>query len=514
VASALASSARAATDAAGRTVAIARRAIALIVAATLAIGGGYRYLAVSALHAAQRLAGDTTRTAAGGAAATSSAVSRAARAGVGGAESIGGAIVSLLRAIVRAVLTAFSAIGATAGEARRRAAATVRGVGHTSSELSGRTARGSSHAVSAAAGALYGLISRAVAGSAMAVRSAVAGTAAAGAGAAGVLGRGGAAAVTFPLTALSATAGAISGVGRSISGRRRDAPTASGTIATPRTASGRTAAERWHDFSRPALTVTGIVASAGAFLAIGFGAISILGSDSNHSVVFGPTFSPSPTAAAASATPVPPPPTPTPNVPQGAVSLALWANVTGAWWFGEMGPDVASYKPGQTIPFMVRLEGVAPGTAYRIDLRYECAGPGAETFNYLSGLQAYGNTPVEAPYGPGRDRPDAAVPVPNTPGLAADDGAAGVLFLYGGTFQRLPDAPAPGGFCPGARTISFDVMASGAVMNLVGSLHLATAAESANGYPSSNAGVPMVVEVVAANQGPVRASLAAGAVTP
>ena len=183
-----------------------------------------------------------------------------------------------------------------------------------------------------------------------------------------------------------------------------------------------------------------------------------------------PTDSPTPT-------PTPEPTTTPPTVPTDGPSLAFWSRTFSEWWPGDISADASLYEEGQTIPFLVRWPAT-PGQAYEIDLVYDCAT--ADSFgamDYLSGIQGWSPQILLGRGGPGRDRPDAAVPVPETANFAPDDADSGVFFLFGGQFTVLPSPVSPDEDCDRQRLIRLSLQASGDEVWLIGSAHLATEAD-------------------------------------
>jgi hypothetical protein len=192
------------------------------------------------------------------------------------------------------------------------------------------------------------------------------------------------------------------------------------------------------------------------------------------------TQAPAPTAAPATAPP-----------PQGAVSLAMWANKSGAWWFGEVSGAQAAYEEGQTVPLLLKWTGNA-GQTYAVHLTYDCAVSGAAgAIDYISGIDDWGQPVVFAAHGPAKSQPDAAVLSPDISGFSPDDGNSGVISLYGGSFTVLPGEPSPAGACPGRRTVSLSVRADGGPLSILASGHLALS--SAHGSGASRATAALTV---------------------
>lgn len=151
-----------------------------------------------------------------------------------------------------------------------------------------------------------------------------------------------------------------------------------------------------------------------------------------------------------------------------------------------MNGRAARYEEGQTVPVLVQWNA-SSGQTYRVSLTFNCSVSSAAAIDFLSGTQDWGKVIVFAQNGPAKDTPDAAVLVPDTPGLSADDGDSGVVSAYGGKFSVLPDAPSPGGACSGTRTLSLSVQASSGKVTLLLSAHLARASTHGAGKGASAA---------------------------
>jgi hypothetical protein len=181
--------------------------------------------------------------------------------------------------------------------------------------------------------------------------------------------------------------------------------------------------------------------------------------------------------------------------PQGPVSVAYWANRLNEWWFGYLTDRVANYEEGQDIPFTVRWNGVA-GATYWLRIVYDCQTPNTlGAIDYLSGLQDWGREPLAASYGPGTGRPDAAIPVPDTPNFDPDNNNAAVLTLYGAKFPVRPLPPTPGDNCDLQRTLNLPIQAAGGPITLLASGHLGTASVYSSGKGASAARIPFGLHI-------------------
>jgi hypothetical protein len=247
------------------------------------------------------------------------------------------------------------------------------------------------------------------------------------------------------------------------------------------------------DFTRFA-AILGLFSLIAAVALVAVLIASLVGGDSDD---LPPPFeSPSPTAPAGSPEPTTsaaPTSTPEPTdgtgglvppPPGDVLSLGFWANELDAWWFGDLPEGAAVYREGDEVPFMLRW-AATPGNTYEVRITYQCASGGAPAIDILTGVEYAHAGIFEAEWGPGSTLPDAAVPVPDTPDLALDDAAPGLLYLYGGEFTLLPSGPDPA--CEGSRTIRMSMQAAAEEMILMGSAWLAQG-EDHGGIGAAEAG--------------------------
>ncbi len=207
-----------------------------------------------------------------------------------------------------------------------------------------------------------------------------------------------------------------------------------------------------------------------------------------------------------------PPPVVVPPSPQGSVAAALWSNVRNEWWFGDLGTGSGNYAEGELLPVLATW-AANPGQTYDVSITYDCATDDAfGAIDYLTGIDTAGTAPLLAAGGPGRDRPDAAIPVPDTADFAPDDGTFGVAFLFGGRFAGLPASPQPSGDCDRQRTLSLQVLAESAQVQLLLSGHLATAAVWGVDEGAASHDPPFGVDVTVVGLGSARVNVTPDAV--
>ncbi len=232
---------------------------------------------------------------------------------------------------------------------------------------------------------------------------------------------------------------------------------------------------------------------AGAGLLVLLVALALLAiwlSDSNDNSPAGATDTPTPVLSTAvvsspipSATPTPtrtptptptPPPIPTSTPNSGAPIFRLAVFDEGEWQFDAL-PQDAAYREGGAIPLLLRIDSALPGAAYLLTIRYACEG-----FNLLTAYDRdTGSEPALASGGPGSAIADSAVQIPDDPGTDDDDGEAGSLSLWGGSFiaigALLPPSP-----CTDQKSLSVTLLASADTLFLMWAAQLSEAASDSD----------------------------------
>ncbi len=190
--------------------------------------------------------------------------------------------------------------------------------------------------------------------------------------------------------------------------------------------------------------------------------------------------------------------------PQGSISavqyaLARWADTPGTWRFSDLNVQKSSYREGEYVPFMLRIESAVPGTTYAFGISYDCTHSGGNGFDFLSSYDRdLGVAPALHEEGPGTSVPDAALPVPDDPSIPFDDGESDRTFkLWGGSFASSAAGPSPASLClpergqKAEKTYIVPVTAQAETVYLLWSGHLASSldwgveneAESITGTP-------------------------------
>ncbi len=213
-------------------------------------------------------------------------------------------------------------------------------------------------------------------------------------------------------------------------------------------------------------------------------AIRLSGSDGNSPA--GAADSPTPVLSTAvvsspfpSATPTPtqtatPTPTRTPTPTSSAPLFRLAVFDEGEWQFDAL-PQAAAYHEGGAIPLLLRIDSALPGAAYLLTIRYACEG-----FDLLTAYNHdTGSEPALASGGPGSAIADSAVQIPDDPGTDDDDGEAGSLSLWGGSFiaigALLPPSP-----CTGQKSLSVSLLAAADTLFLTWAAQLSGAASDSD----------------------------------
>ena len=180
------------------------------------------------------------------------------------------------------------------------------------------------------------------------------------------------------------------------------------------------------------------------------------------------TVPPSPTQTAT------PTPTRTPTPTSSAPLFRLAVFDEGEWQFEAL-PQTAVYHQGEAIPFLLRIDNALPGASYPLTIRYACQG-----FNLLTTHDRDTDSePALASAGPGSAIADSAVQIPDDPGTDDDDGEAGSLSLWGGSFTAigalLPPSP-----CTDQKSLSVSPLAAADTLFLMWAAQLSEAASDSD----------------------------------
>jgi len=137
------------------------------------------------------------------------------------------------------------------------------------------------------------------------------------------------------------------------------------------------------------------------------------------------------------------------SVPAVPYALAYWVDTPGTWLFGDLSVQKSSYREGEHVPFMLRIENAIPGSTYVFAIRYDCAHSGGDGYDFLDGYsRGRGAAPTLHRDGPGTVLPDAALAIPHDPSIPFDDGENDRTFkLWGGSFASPATGPSPDSPC-------------------------------------------------------------------
>ncbi len=188
------------------------------------------------------------------------------------------------------------------------------------------------------------------------------------------------------------------------------------------------------------------------------------------------TTTPSPTAA----------PTAAPGGQGPLFRLAAWDGER--WWFEER-LEGATYREGEAVPFLLRIDRASRGDAYSLTIRYDC-----EAFAVLTPYERdHGSQPALAPGGPGSAPADTIISLVHDPAVVPDDGDAGSLSLWGGSFTGV-DRALPSSECAGEKSVTAGLAA------VADTLHLMWAAEISAGAVERDAPLRLAAQIAGAKE--------------
>lgn len=262
---------------------------------------------------------------------------------------------------------------------------------------------------------------------------------------------------------------------------------------------------------RPAL----LVAVALALIGTGVGLLALADDDGGNSSVNGsttPTSSPTPTRIDGGTASPDGTGGPT-RTPAAAVRLFAWSR-RGNEWLDRTLPTDADYKEGDAVPVLLQIDRTTPGSFYETIVRYQCGTDQGAAFDFLTSPAAVDADAVLTDPGPGRERPDSAVPIPDDPSITFDDGTAGRFQLWGATFQQSLQGPLPPTPCSGEKEFHLITAAATTTVSLVWAAHLASAGDWGEGKGSGSARAPLTIEVTIVGVADARLTVTDGAIVP
>jgi hypothetical protein len=191
-----------------------------------------------------------------------------------------------------------------------------------------------------------------------------------------------------------------------------------------------------------------------------------------------------------------------------------WSRERSRWISGDLSRDDTTYREGDSIPFVMRLDGAVSGRPYDVTVRYECGTDKGGVFDFLTApSDADEGAALVAP-GPARERPDTTIPVPNDPSIAFDDKAVRTFRMWGATFQQAPQGPLPSGACRDVKEFHMNFVAHGPDVFLVWAGHLASARDWGEGRGASAQDAAASMEVAVKGLAEAEVGIAPDAVEP
>jgi len=228
---------------------------------------------------------------------------------------------------------------------------------------------------------------------------------------------------------------------------------------------------------------------AGAGLIALFVALALLGlwlSDSSDNSPTGANSTPAHTPAVTETPSPAAAPTPGPGGQGPLFRLAAW---DGERWQFDPPLEGATYREGEGVPFLLRIDRASRGAAYSLTIRYDC-----EAFALLTSHDRdHGSRPALASGGPGSATADTMLAFPHEPDASADEGEAGSLSLWGGSFTGV-DGPLPSAACAGENRVTVGLAAAADV------LYLMWAAEISPGAAEGDAPLRLAVQAPGAEE--------------
>ena len=177
---------------------------------------------------------------------------------------------------------------------------------------------------------------------------------------------------------------------------------------------------------------------------------------------------------------------------------AVWADGPGRWQFGDLDAAASGYREGQAIPFLLRIDDMIWGDAYKISLRYDCGAGGGVAFDFLTGYERdAGSGPALAEEGPGLAIADATAPVPDDPAIGFDDTdreGERQFRLWGGSFDGALTGPAPETRCSEDKLVGLTVRAYAPTVYLLWGGHLGSSADWGEGQGAASQDSPFHME--------------------
>ena len=201
--------------------------------------------------------------------------------------------------------------------------------------------------------------------------------------------------------------------------------------------------------------------------------------------------------------------------------LSQWSDVNAKWQHGDLNAQNSAYHEGESVPFMLRVDGAVSGGAYSVTIRYDCDKGGVNAYDFLTRYDRdRGTDPATAAEGPGNTTPDATQTINDDPSMTFDNGETDRVWkLWGGHFGSTNSGPTPSTDCPASseKTYELAIVADQATVWLLWSGHLSSEADWGPGLGArSISGAPfhMAVDIPGTGVGSRDRSIQPGAILP
>jgi len=228
-----------------------------------------------------------------------------------------------------------------------------------------------------------------------------------------------------------------------------------------------------------------LLATLGAALAVaGIVVLTMEAGDGNESSgraptarspVLGASRTPTITSSPQRSSPTPVPASPSANT-NGGSRLFVWSRQRQQWLRSDLSQETPGYREGESIPFMLRIDDVVSRTMYQVELTYECHTARGAAFDYLTSVSDADISATKTEPGPGGEREDASIPVPDDSTINFD-GSDRRFLVWGGSFQEAPDGPLPATPCAGEKRFSMELLAHNDTLFLIWGAHLALSSD-------------------------------------
>jgi hypothetical protein len=254
-----------------------------------------------------------------------------------------------------------------------------------------------------------------------------------------------------------------------------------------------------------------------ALLAAGLGVFLIAGGDDDtRGAAFNPTRAETETPAAEE-TGGPSPensPEATP-APGNEIRFQLFAWSRGqSSWVADTLDEAGTYREGEAVPLLIRLEGVAEGSVHELTLRYECGTEAGALIDYVTQVGEADAGALATERAPSQTRPDSTIPIPDDPSIPFDDSVQRRFQLWGASFGKTPEGPDPASECDGTKEFVLSVTALQPAVSLIIAAHLAASADWGEGVGAAAHDAPLVAEAIVDGGPSARVEIADGMVTP